>query len=64
MFIRNEHNLALATLREKCSYSEFFRSVFSPNAGKYGPEKLRIRTLFMQCRSFQYYQKRWSLNLR
>ena len=23
-------------------------SVFSPNAGKYGPEKLRIRTLFMQ----------------
>ena len=22
--------------------------VFSPNAGKYGPEKLRIRTLFMQ----------------
>ena len=24
-------------------------SVFSPNAGKYGPEKLRIRTLFTQC---------------
>ena len=23
-------------------------SVFSPNAGKYGPEKLRIRTLFTQ----------------
>ena len=23
--------------------------VFSPNAGKYRPEKLRIRTLFMQC---------------
>ena len=53
MFIRNEHDLGLATMREKCSDSEFFRSVFSPNAGKYGPEKLRIRTLFMQCRSFQ-----------
>ena len=45
--------------REKCPYSEFFwsvfihirtdyRDVFSPNAGKYGPEKLRIRTLFTQ----------------
>ena len=46
------------TKREKCPYSEFFWSVvsrfwteyretpylsdFSPNAGKYGPEKLRI----------------------
>ena len=43
-------------LPEKCPYSEFFWSVFShirtefsPNAEKYGPEKLRIRTLFMQC---------------
>ena len=26
-------------------------SVFSPNAGKYGLEKLRIPTLFMQCLS-------------
>ena len=34
--------------REKCPYSEFFWSVFSPNEGKYGPEKLRIRTLFTQ----------------
>ena len=25
-------------------------SVFSPNAGKYGPEKLEIRILFTQCR--------------
>ena len=24
-------------------------TVFSPNAGKYGPEKFRIWTLFMQC---------------
>ena len=34
---------------EKCSYSESFWSVFSPNAGKYGPEKFRIRTFFTQC---------------
>ena len=26
-----------------------YLSVFSPNAGKYGPEKLRERTLFTQC---------------
>ena len=26
-------------------------SVVSPNAGKYGPGKLRIRTLFTQCRN-------------
>ena len=32
-----------------CQYSEFFWSVFSPNARKYGPEKLRIRTLFTHC---------------
>ena len=37
------------TLHEKCPYSEFFWSVLSPNAGKYGPEKLRVRTLFTQC---------------
>ena len=50
------------SLREKCPYSEFFwfvlfrirteygeyLTVFSPNAGKHGPEKLRIRTLFTQ----------------
>ena len=24
-------------------------SIFSPSAGKYGPENLRIRTLFTQC---------------
>ena len=28
--------------REKCRYSKFS----GPNAGKYGPEKLRLRTLF------------------
>ena len=34
------------TVREKCLYLKFFWFVFSPNAGKYGPEKLRIRKLF------------------
>ena len=33
----------------KCPYSEFFWSLFSPNVGKYGTEKLEIRTLFTQC---------------
>ena len=37
------------SLHEKCPYSEFFWSVFSLNAVKYGPEKLPIRTLFSQC---------------
>ena len=26
-----------------------YLSVYCPNAGKYGTEKLRIRTLFLQC---------------
>ena len=28
-------------------------SVFTPYTGKYGPEKLRIRALFMQCKFFK-----------
>ena len=39
------------TLREKWPYSDLFWSeisVFSPNAGKCGPEKLQMRTLFTQ----------------
>ena len=28
-----------------------YLSVFRPNVRKYGPEKLRIRTLFTQCKS-------------
>ena len=50
---------AQLSLCEKFSYSEFFwsvfsiqtdyLSVFSLNVGKYGPEKLRITTLFTQC---------------
>ena len=28
--------------------------IFSPNAGKYRPEKLRIRTLFTQCQTLIY----------
>ena len=52
----------ILSLLEKCAFSEFFWSVFSrirwdapylsvfnPNAGKYGPEKLRMRTLFKYC---------------
>ena len=39
----------LITLCEKSQYSEFFWSVFSLNARKYGPEILWIRTLFAQC---------------
>ena len=35
-------------MSEKCPYSEIFWSVFSPNAGKYRPKRLRMRTLFMQ----------------
>ena len=31
-----------------------YLSVFSLNAGKFGPEKLRIRTLFTQWDSFKY----------
>ena len=48
--------IKILKLREKCPYSEFFWSaVFriqtehSPNAGKCGPEKIRIRILFMEC---------------
>ena len=50
-------------LRGKCPYVRIFShsdsmqrdtlylSVFNPNAGKCGPEKLRIRALFKQCPS-------------
>ena len=44
--------LVKTSMREKCPYSEFFWSVFSLTAGKYGPEKLRIWTLITQCVSF------------
>ena len=44
------------TLSEKCLYSEFFWFVFSPNAGKYGPEKLRIQRLFTHCDIVPFYQ--------
>ena len=45
------------TLREMSLYSEVYTpylSVFSPNAGKYGPEKLPIRTFIKQL----YLEKR------
>ena len=31
-----------------------YLAIFSPNVGKYGPEKLPIRTLFTQCISSKY----------
>ena len=34
--------IILLPLQQKCPYS-----------GKYGPEKLRIRTLFMQCTNWE-----------
>ena len=34
-----------------------YLSVFSPNAGKYGPEWLQIRTLFTQCETFRNFSK-------
>ena len=34
-----------------------YLSVFSLNAGKYGPEKLRIRTLFTQCKEVIFSHK-------
>ena len=35
--------------RIRTKYGEILFSVFGPNAGKYRPEKLRIRILFTQC---------------
>ena len=37
------------TVRKKCPYSELFWSAFL-NAEKWGPEWLRIRTLFAKCK--------------
>ena len=42
-------NLRKTSLRNNCPYSELLWSFFSPNTGKYGPELLRIRTLFTHC---------------
>ena len=38
-------NLERKSLREKCLYSDLFRSVFSRIPTEYGPEKLKIRAL-------------------
>ena len=46
---RNKHFVKSARIRSFSGpYFPSNLSVFSPNAGKYGPEKLRIRTLFTQ----------------
>ena len=36
-------------VRKRTRIDAQYLSVLCPNAGKYGPEKLRIRTLFTQC---------------
>ena len=38
-----------------------YLSVLSPNAGKHGPEKLQVRTLFTQCKLYQrfYFLNYW-----
>ena len=51
-FVSKQHDYRLTLmvpLREKCSYSELFWSVFSRIWTEYRLEKLRIWTLFMQC---------------
>ena len=40
------YEMGWQALRKKCPYSEFFWSVFTPNAEKYGQAKLRIWTFF------------------
>ena len=52
-------------LCEKCSNMVFFWSVFSPNAGEYGPEKLGIWTIFSVCsitKAITKYSERNTLN--
>ena len=65
MTVVTSRNIFKLSLQGKGTYSEFsgpyfpafgqnrrdtrYFSIFSPNAGKYGPENLRIRTLFTQC---------------
>ena len=46
-----------------CVKSSLYLSIFNPNLGKYGPEKLWIRTLFTQCTRFNIllYIKHWPL---
>ena len=34
------------SLREKCPNTELFSGRYSPSTGKYGPEKLRILTVY------------------
>ena len=57
LLVRSKHCLQIEgylALREVSLFGVFFGpylSVFSLNAGKYGLEKSRIRTLFMQCRA-------------
>ena len=49
----NISNLRRLALRKKIPYSEFCLPVFSCIRTEYGPEKLRIQTLFTQCSFFK-----------
>ena len=45
--------LFCTSLREKCPCSEFFWSIFSRIPTEYGPENLRIRTLFYAAFAYE-----------
>ena len=45
-FLINIRHTAIFTVREVSKYGIFFWSVFSPNAGKYGPEKTSYMNTF------------------
>ena len=47
-------------MREKCPDTEFFWSVFSPNTGKYGPEKAPYLDTFHAVKTsiFAKYKKK------
>ena len=55
----NSKKTASFWLREKSPCLEFVWSVFSPNVGKYGPEKLLIRTPFTRCLSVLFYSSKY-----
>ena len=47
------------TLREKCPYSDFS----GPHFPAFGPEKLRIRTVFTQCKYTSFVHSLGYLNI-
>ena len=53
--------IAFISSRPQVSIRRYTRylSVFSSNAGKYGPEQLRIQTLFTQCNEVSISLVKW-----